>query len=239
MTERDDISSADDALLASADGAPETSVEGASPAPTEASDNRSRIEQLMREKQAAEAFAQARLAEAGALRDRVQAPARASDYASPEDFTRAVAANAVREAGADLLARQAEEARQRAAQAAEAAWVESTAAFRARVPDFEQVAHNPNLPVTPIMADAIRESPRGAELAYFLGKNPEEAARIAALSPVSQATAIARLESKLGDASASVSRAPAPFSALSGRSGGAGKRLEDMDFEEYRRARGF
>ena len=90
------------------------------------------------------------------------------------------------------------------------------------------------------MADAIRELSRGAEIAYYLGKNPAEAARIASLPPVSQATAIARLETRVGSAGqASVSRAPQPVSTLSGRSGSGGKRLEDMNFEEYRRARGF
>ena len=112
--------------------------------------------------------------------------------------------------------------------------------FREKAPDFDAVVHNPNLTVTPVMADAIRESGRGAEIAYYLGKNPAEAARIASLSSVSQATAIARLETRVsGAAQASVSRAPQPVSTLSGRSGGAGKRLEDMNFEEYRRARGF
>ena len=107
------------------------------------------------------------------------------------------------------------------------------------MPDFDAVAHNPSLTVTPIMADAIRESSRGAEIAYFLGKNPAEAARIASLSPVSQATAIARLEARVGAAQNSISRAPQPVTTVSGRGGAGGKRLEDMSFEEYRRARGF
>ena len=146
----------------------------------------------------------------------------------------------MREVGAEILARQASEAQEIAARAAQDAWAESTADFREKVPDFDAVVHNPNLTVTPVMADAIRESIRGAEIAYYLGKNPAEAARIASLSSVSQATAIARLETRVGGAAqASVSRAPQPVSTLSGRSGGAGKRLEDMNFEEYRRARGF
>ena len=105
--------------------------------------------------------------------------------------------------------------------------------------DFDVVAHNPNLSITPIMADAIRGSGKGAEIAYYLGKNPGEAAQIAALPPVSQATAIARIEGRLGANAVSVSRAPQPVATLSGRGGSAGKPLEDMDFEEYRRARGF
>ena len=157
---------------------------------------------------------------------------------APEDYTRAVAEQAVREVGADMLARQAAQAQELAAKAAQDAWAESTAEFRQRVPDFDAVAHNPNLAVTPIMADAIRESSRGAEIAYYLGKNPAEAAQIAGFPPCPQATAIARLEGRLST-SISVSRAPQPVGTLSGRGGSAGKQLEDMDFEEYRRARGF
>ena len=89
----------------------------------------------------------------------------------------------MREVGAEILARQASEAQEIAARAAQDAWAESTAGFREKVPDFDAVVHNPNLTVTPVMADAIRESGRGAEIAYFLGKNPAEAARIASLPP--------------------------------------------------------
>ena len=107
------------------------------------------------------------------------------------------------------------------------------------MPDFEAVAHNPDLTITPVMADAIRESHRGAEIAYYLGKNPAEAAKIASLPPVSQAMAIAHLEARLGAIQTNMSRAPEPVPTLSGRSGGTGKPLQDMSFEEYRRARGY
>jgi hypothetical protein len=198
----------------------------------------SRLDELIREKQAAELLAQRSIAEAAALRKAASAPS-ASEFAKPEDYTRAVAGHAVREAGADLFARQAAQAHEAAARAAEAAWAEATAAFRAKAPDFDQVAHNPNLPVTPVMADAIRESKKGAEIAYWLGKNPSEAARIAALPPVSQATAIARLESRVAGSPSAVSRAPEPLGPLKGSGSPGGRRLDDMDFEQYRRARGY
>ncbi len=68
------------------------------------------------------------------------------------------------------------------------------------------------------MADAIRELSRGPEIAYYLGRNPAEASRIASLPPVSQATAIARLEARIDAPQASVSKAPEPVGTLSGRS---------------------
>jgi len=242
MTEHDEISSVDDAALASAQTElMETEAGADAPAPSLQPEERTgRVQQLIRDKRTAEALAANSAAQAAALRGRSQSAGRPQDYRAPEDYTRAVAEQAVREVGAEILARQASEAQEIAARAAQDAWAESTADLREKVPDFDAVVHNPNLTVTPVMADAIRESGRGAEIAYFLGKNPVEAARIASLSSVSQATAIARLETRVGGtAQASVSRAPQPVSTLSGSAGGAGKRLEDMNFEEYRRARGF
>jgi hypothetical protein len=242
MTEHGDIPSVDDAILASSTPQNEPTENeggaGAPASPPQTAQN-ARVQQLIREKAAADALAARSAAEAAALRGSAQAAGRPQDYRVPEDYTRAVAEQAVREAGAGLLARQAEQAQAFATRAAQDAWTEATAEFRQRIPDFEAVAHNPNLAITPVMADAIRESGRGAEIAYYLGKNPAEAAQIAGLPPVSQATAIARLEGRLAAGTNSISRAPQPVTTLSGRGGSAGKPLEDMDFEDYRRARGF
>jgi hypothetical protein len=232
MTEHDEISSVDDASTVEAQP-PEGGV------PPQREDKKSRREQLIRDKRTADALAASSAAQAAALRERMQTPGRPQDYRAPEDYTRAVAEQAVREVGAEILARQASQAQEVASRAAQDAWTEATAAFRQKAPDFDAVAHNPNLTVTPVMADAIRESNRGPEIAYYLGKNPAEAAHIAALPPVSQATAIARLEARIAAPQTSVSSAPQPIATLTGRSGGGGKRLEDMDFEEYRRARGY
>ncbi len=238
MNEHDDILSVDDAGLASpAQAESETAVQ--STAGASEGGRESRVQQLIRQKQAADAVAARSASEAAALRERMRNPGRPQDYSAPEEYSRAVAEHAVREVGADMFARQAAQAQEFAAKAAQEAWSETTADFRQKVPDFDAVVQNPNLTVTPMMADAIRESSRGAEIAYYLGKNPAEAAQIAGLSPVSQATAIARLETRLASNGTSVSRAPQPVGTLSGRGGSAGTPLEDMDFEEYRRARGF
>jgi len=243
MTEHDDIQSVDDAALASSGQTAQAESEAPASAQPAAGGSEAgrdgRVQQLIRQKHAADAVAARSAAEAAALRERLQNPGRPQDYRAPEDYTRAVAQHAVREVGADMLARQATQAQEFAARAALDAWAESTAEFRQKVPDFDAVAHNPNVIVTPVMADAIRESSRGAEIAYYLGKNPAEAAQIASLPPVSQATSIARLEGRIGSNAVSVSRAPQPVGTLSGRGGSAGTPLEDMDFEEYRRARGY
>jgi hypothetical protein len=242
MTARDDTPSVDEDALAPAS---QTNMgqgedDAGSPAiPAQDAAREGRIRELIHQKQVADAVAARSAAEAAALRGGSQAPGRPQDYRAPEDYTRAIAEQAAREVGAGLLARQSAQAQEMAAKAAWDAWSETTAEFRQRVPDFEAVAHNPDLAITPIMGDAIRESSRGAEIAYYLGKNPAEAQQIAVLPPVSQATAIARLEGRLGANAVSVSRAPQPVGTLTGRGGSAGKSLEDMDFEEYRRTRGY
>ena len=160
MTAQDDTPSVDDDALASAlqansgqgeDGA------GSPAAPAQDAGREGRIRELIHQKQVADAVAARSAAEAAALRNGSQNPGRPQDYRAPEDYTRAIAEQAAREVGASLMARQSAQAQEMAAKAAQDAWSETTAEFRQRVPDFDAVAHNPNLAVTPIMADAIRE----------------------------------------------------------------------------------
>jgi len=94
---------------------------------------------------------------------------------------------------------------------------------RSKYEDFEQVAYNPKLPITNVMAEAIQSSDIGPELAYHLGINPKEADRISKLSPLAQAKEIGRIEAKLA-ADPPVKRtssAPAPISPVSARSTGS------------------
>jgi hypothetical protein len=94
---------------------------------------------------------------------------------------------------------------------------------RSKYEDFEQVAYNPKLPITNVMAEAIQSSEIGPELAYHLGTNPKEAERISKLTPLGQAKEIGRIEAKLA-ASPPVKRtssAPAPISPVTARSTGS------------------
>ena len=94
---------------------------------------------------------------------------------------------------------------------------------RSKYEDFEQVAYNPKLPITSVMAEAIQSSDIGPELAYHLGTNPKEADRISKLSPLSQAKEIGRIEAKLASNPPvkRTSSAPAPISPVSARSTGS------------------
>jgi len=129
------------------------------------------------------------------------------------------------EAYADALAaRKAEElirAREASAKQAEMleAYHDREEEARAKYDDFEQVAYNPNLPITNVMAETIQASDIGPDLAYYLGANPKEADRISRLSPFLQAKEIGRLEVKLTTEpmTKQVSKAPEPISPVKPR----------------------
>ncbi len=93
---------------------------------------------------------------------------------------------------------------------------------REKYDDFEQVAYNPNLPITDVMAQSIQASDIGPEVAYHLGANPKEAERISRLSPILQAKEIGKLEAKLAadPPVKKTSNAPSPISPITARSTG-------------------
>jgi hypothetical protein len=94
---------------------------------------------------------------------------------------------------------------------------------RVKYDDFEQVAYNPKLPITNVMAETIQSSDIGPELAYYLGSNPKDAERISRMTPLSQAKEIGKIEAKLA-AEPPVKRttsAPAPISPVTARNSGS------------------
>ena len=101
---------------------------------------------------------------------------------------------------------------------------------RSKYDDFEQVAYNPNVPITPVMAETIRASDIGPDVAYYLGSNPKEADRIARLSPYLQAKEIGKIEVKLSQEppAKKTSSAPPPIAPVTARSGTA-KVLDTTD----------
>lgn len=90
---------------------------------------------------------------------------------------------------------------------------------RDKYPDYDQLFHL-DLPISPVMAGAIMESDIGPEVAYFLGSNPKEVARIFALSPASQAREIGKIEANLttNPPVKKTSSAPNPISPVGSRS---------------------
>lgn len=94
---------------------------------------------------------------------------------------------------------------------------------RDKYDDFEQVAYNPKLPISNAMAETIQASDNGPDIAYYLGSNPKEAARIAALkSPILQAKEIGKIEAKIASEPVlkRTTSAPPPIAPISGRGSG-------------------
>ena len=121
---------------------------------------------------------------------------------------------------AELVAQR--EAAKQQAQIMEA-YAESEEKVRDKYDDFDQVARNPNVPITEVMAEAIYASDVGPEVAYYLGSNIKEAARISKLTPFMQAKEIGKIEAKLASDPPvkKTSNAPAPISPVTARSTGS------------------
>ena len=94
---------------------------------------------------------------------------------------------------------------------------------RNKYDDFEQVAYNPKLSITNVMAETIQSSDIGPELAYYLGSNPKDAERISRMAPLAQAKEIGKIEAKLAaDPPAKrTSSAPVPISPVTARAIGS------------------
>ena len=137
-------------------------------------------------------------------------------FESPEAYAEALAYQKAEE----LLAKR-EAAKQQSAVLE--SYQEREEAARDKYDDFEQVAYNPKLPITNVMAETIQSSDIGPELAYYLGSNPKDAERISRMTPLSQAKEIGKIEAKLA-AEPPMKRttsAPAPISPVTARSVGS------------------
>jgi hypothetical protein len=132
-----------------------------------------------------------------------------------EDYADALAERKAQE----LLARREAEQQQRAYLEA---YHDREEVARDKYDDFEQVAYNPNLPVTEAMARAIQASEIGPDVLYHLGSSPSEAARISRLDPILQAREIGKIEARLAAEPLvkKTSNAPAPIAPVTARSQG-------------------
>ena len=139
---------------------------------------------------------------------------------------------------------QAEEARKAEATAIEESQRVAREAYNGRLtkvqekyPDFKEVAETPNVQISIPMAHVIINSESGPELQYYLGKNPEEAARIMTLAPPMQIYELGKIEAKLNAPPSApkpaVSAAPRPIKPISAGTESSNKNPEEMSMEEY------
>ncbi len=100
-------------------------------------------------------------------------------------------------------------------------------AAKVEMPDFDEVALNPSLPVSDTMADLIREMDDGPKVLYLLGQHPDVAARIASLPPTLAAVELGKFAVKASlPQLKTVTSAPPPVNPLSG---GVGSKPIDPD----------
>ena len=138
---------------------------------------------------------------------------------APDDFDNAARyAEVLAEQKAQEMLRQREAAQQQAKLLE--TYHEKEEDARGRYDDFEQVAYNPSLPVTDVMAQSIQASDTGPDIIYWLGSNPKEASRISNLPPILQAKEIGKIEARLAadPPVKKTSTAPAPIAPVTARS---------------------
>jgi hypothetical protein len=128
----------------------------------------------------------------------------------------------------------------RAQQTAQAQFAEREAKAVEQFDDFYQVVghgYDKAVKVIPQAAQqAILECEVGPQIAYHLAKNPAEARRLSAMSPLSQAREIGRLEAKLTAAPLTpktATQAPEPSPSLRGAGGRFAPAPDTADFRQF------
>lgn len=230
---------------------------------TEESDEQKEVRKQSR-RSAARARDAAKLAEAQTesrlLRerlDRLEKPPEApsepkrEDFDSLEEFHKAIAIDVARKEARQAIeterkGRQAQETQARTQETDKKvaeAWTKGEEAFRKEAKDYDEVVGEF---VDSELADfdlgarrAILESDLGQRVLYHLAKNPEEAERIARLSPTRQIIEIGKLEDKVIPPKKQ-SSAPAPVSKVKGASvmQGYHENMSDTEYKNWRKANG-
>lgn len=188
-------------------------------------------------------------AEKQARIDRITKAGEAEQPPKYEDFeteTEYAAAKAVYDASRRRDQREIEELRadhehttRQISEAAQQSWFEQEAEARVRYKDFDEVVHNPRLPITPDMTQVMLGSDRAADIAYYLGKNPGKAHEIANASPMEMARQIGAIEARLqGSVSRPKPAVPEPIKPVSGKGQTKARTPQDaQSYDEYRKIR--
>ena len=167
-----------------------------------------------------------------------QGPPRLDTYNSYEEWVEATADYRAEKRFTELQQQSEERAVQererKAAESRRATYEKAVATIEDRYADYHEVTAE--MPVTRAMAEFILEHNKGPDIAYYLGKNPDEAMRIANLSPVRQGFELAQLEAKLvtpGSQAKTASSAPEPINPVRPRERAPAADPSKMTMAEY------
>lgn len=100
----------------------------------------------------------------------------------------------------------------------ETEWNKREAKAREKYADYDEIARDEDLSVSPLMATAMKQMDEGTDVAYHLGTHPEESARIAQLQPMSQVIELGRIASKLAPPKRKQTNASPPVRTVKGGS---------------------
>lgn len=230
--------------------AEETTAEPEDKGPTRAERRRQareRSEAALKEAQAKAADAERRAQEIRDAAKSVPAP-KQNDFDSYEEYQAALSSYRTlgtlddrearqREAEAKTHFKQVEELKKQQQAEDAQSWADQVAEGKTKYPDFEQVAQNPNLPITEKLANMMLQSDVAADMAYHLGKNPTLAQQISSLDEVQMARAVGRLEAQVSAPKPKpTSSAPDPITPVKGKAT-ALKNPDEMTYQEYEAAR--
>lgn len=166
------------------------------------------------------------------------------DFERYSDYVKAIAKHEllVKDA-ADNASRLAEEERSRAHAAAHVFTTRSQAA-RDKYADFDAVVNQP-IQINAAIQHAIQRREAGPELAYYLGKHPQECSRIAALSNADAMVEIGKLEAQVlptatprpSAPARPTTSAPAPLSPVGGHATRSSVPAAKLSYQDYKARR--
>jgi hypothetical protein len=193
-----------------------------------------RIDKVTRQKYEAVAEANRYKAELEQLRAQLAPKQEAPDISQFDTLDDYVEAVAEYKFNQKSQATQSQQAQQTQAQAQAQDWVAKVDKVRSVAPDFDAVFNSvASIEFAPMALEAVAQHPKGAEIAYMLGKDISEAYRIAALPPSLQLMAIGEIAARTNvPKPKTVSTAPAPVKPVGSSSGGK-KSINEMTDKEY------
>lgn len=121
-------------------------------------------------------------------------------------------------------------------------WRKAVTTAQEKYPDFMDTISNPDFRQSASVADAIKSSEIGGDVAYFLAKNLDVANSLNAMSPIQAAREIGKIEAKLMSAPKPtpppvISQAPEPISTVVPGDSGVTVELKDLPMDDYFKAR--